>query len=428
MAYIGSKPTNLRTKDREVFTYTSPSTGTTTFSGNDDTSRRLVYNLANNDAVEVYVNGVWLPAADYTATSGTSVVLATGTFAGDIVTIVTYNVVPYNDTVSKTTGGTFTGDITVQGKLNVSGADPEIFLTDTTTGVDHSLDGNSGLGNLYVHVDKNNEGSAPNLITTMQGSEVMRIDSDGNIGLGVTNPDRPLSIKGNADASFTGTGKGSGIMIAPPSSATGYVSLLETNYSNGYNSGTATAKIAAYNNPSSGTNLHFGTSNNWAAGVTNDAMVIDYQGSVDIPSQPFGAAIGTVGSTASFANNVILDYFQQSVARGGMSFSNGGRWTVPKTGLYFVHGRIYTYINSGTAMHVALYVLKNGTTTVTFNQDERSAAETSYSGRMDRNMQITGVIDLAANDYLELQVVLSGSNLDIYRGTAHNNFIVYKLS
>jgi hypothetical protein len=43
--------------------------------------------------VQVYLNGVFLNGTDFTATNGTTVVLATGATAGDIVEVVAYNVV-----------------------------------------------------------------------------------------------------------------------------------------------------------------------------------------------------------------------------------------------------------------------------------------------------------------------------------------------
>ena len=53
--------------------------------------------------VEVYLNGILLNAADYTATSGTAIVLATAASVGDIVDVVAFNI----------TG--FTGGVTVTG-------------------------------------------------------------------------------------------------------------------------------------------------------------------------------------------------------------------------------------------------------------------------------------------------------------------------
>ena len=60
-----------------------------------------------------------------------------------------------------------TQKLEIAGKIQVTSTDPEIFLTDTTTNVDHSIDANSGVGNLFIHVDKNNEGSDPKLIVNV---------------------------------------------------------------------------------------------------------------------------------------------------------------------------------------------------------------------------------------------------------------------
>jgi hypothetical protein len=53
--------------------------------------------------VQVYVNGILLNSADYTATTGTTVVLASAAAAGDIVDVIALNI------------GTFTGNVTVSG-------------------------------------------------------------------------------------------------------------------------------------------------------------------------------------------------------------------------------------------------------------------------------------------------------------------------
>jgi hypothetical protein len=53
--------------------------------------------------VQVYVNGILLDSTDYTATTGTTVVLATAASAGDIVDVIALNI------------GTFTGGVTITG-------------------------------------------------------------------------------------------------------------------------------------------------------------------------------------------------------------------------------------------------------------------------------------------------------------------------
>ena len=78
---------------RTVFQYL-PSAGDTSVSGADANGKTLAF--ADGNYVDVYLNGVKLVnGTDVTITSGTSVVLASGATAGDIVDIVgfgTFNV------------------------------------------------------------------------------------------------------------------------------------------------------------------------------------------------------------------------------------------------------------------------------------------------------------------------------------------------
>ena len=70
------------------YTYTATSSQTT-FTGGDDASTVLAYTAGK---VEVYLNGVRLSPADYTATNGTSVVLGSGATSGDTLNIKAYSV------------------------------------------------------------------------------------------------------------------------------------------------------------------------------------------------------------------------------------------------------------------------------------------------------------------------------------------------
>jgi hypothetical protein len=60
--------------------------------------------------VDVYRNGVMLGSADYTATSGVSVVLANGCTAGDLVEVISFQVSSVLNAV-QSTGGTFSGNV-----------------------------------------------------------------------------------------------------------------------------------------------------------------------------------------------------------------------------------------------------------------------------------------------------------------------------
>ena len=87
MAYIGR---SLGQGVRNRFIYTATA-GQTTFSGSDDNGGTLVY--TDGTYVDVNLNGVELVSGtDYTATSGTSIVLNTGASLNDTLSITVYDV------------------------------------------------------------------------------------------------------------------------------------------------------------------------------------------------------------------------------------------------------------------------------------------------------------------------------------------------
>ena len=114
MPYIGTSPSN---GVRRVHTYTATASQTT-FTGASSEGVTLSY--ADTNYIDVFQNGVLLGSADYTSTSGTSVVLAQGASADDLVVIVVYDVFSVADTVSKANGGTFDSAVTMSGGLRVA--------------------------------------------------------------------------------------------------------------------------------------------------------------------------------------------------------------------------------------------------------------------------------------------------------------------
>ena len=107
MAYIGVSPSN---GVRRVHTYTATASQTT-FSGAGAEGTSLSYKDSN--FVDVYQNGIKLGDADYTSTSGTSIVLAQGASVDDLVVVVVFDVFSVADTVSKADGGTFDNAVTI---------------------------------------------------------------------------------------------------------------------------------------------------------------------------------------------------------------------------------------------------------------------------------------------------------------------------
>ena len=116
MAYIGKQP---GTGVRNRFLYTATA-GQTTFTTSDS---NLALSYSDALYMDVYLNGVLLdPANDYTATSGTSIVLGSGASAGDILEVIVYDVFSvFNNTID--------GNFTVGGDLTV---DTNTLVVDST--------------------------------------------------------------------------------------------------------------------------------------------------------------------------------------------------------------------------------------------------------------------------------------------------------
>lgn len=100
-----------------IYEFTATS-AQTTFSGTDDNGATLGYTALN---IIVSLNGVILDPSDYTASSGTSIVLASGAATGDLLNVYAFASFTVADTVSRANGGTFAAGITVQGNISVTG-------------------------------------------------------------------------------------------------------------------------------------------------------------------------------------------------------------------------------------------------------------------------------------------------------------------
>ena len=112
--YIGTQPySGIRARH----TYTATA-GQTSFSGAGAENVTLTY--ADELYIDVYQNGVKLSPADYTATSGTTVVLAQGASVSDIVEVIKFDAFSVADTVSAKDGGGFGGNISTSGTLAVT--------------------------------------------------------------------------------------------------------------------------------------------------------------------------------------------------------------------------------------------------------------------------------------------------------------------
>lgn len=129
-----------------VFNYTATE-GQTTFTGADDNSATLTYTAPN---LFITLNGVVLEnGTDYTASTGSSVVLTAGATAGDEVNIYAIRAFSVADTVPASTGGTFYGNVTSTGTVTASA-----FVGDGSglTGID-GLPSQTGNAGKYLTTD-----------------------------------------------------------------------------------------------------------------------------------------------------------------------------------------------------------------------------------------------------------------------------------
>ena len=132
MPYIGKSPKN---SVRNRFTYQATA-AQTSFSGSDSNSLTLSY--PDSLYMDVYQNGVLLkPSTDYTATTGTTVVLESSASANDVVEMVVYDVFDVADSYTKTQADTrypFLGNNSII-RTNGATVETDISIDSSTNGL-----------------------------------------------------------------------------------------------------------------------------------------------------------------------------------------------------------------------------------------------------------------------------------------------------
>jgi hypothetical protein len=138
----------------ELYEY-SVTTNQTTFSGSDDNSNTLLYDVGSGtllSSVLVYLNGILLDyGLDYTATTGNSIVLSSAAVSGDLVSI-----------------GAFKHDVNIQGDISLVDNQQLKFGDDDDLRIYH--DGS----NTYI-----NETGTGDLQLQVNGTTVVTMTSDG---------------------------------------------------------------------------------------------------------------------------------------------------------------------------------------------------------------------------------------------------------
>ena len=137
MPYIGKSPSGTGVRTRFLYTATASQT---TFSGAD--TQNLTLSYSDSNFIDVHQNGVLLKIVDdYTATSGTSVVLGTGATADDVIEITVYDIFSVANHVKKS-GDIMTGSLDLNGSELILDSDGDTSITsDTDDQIDIKIGG-----------------------------------------------------------------------------------------------------------------------------------------------------------------------------------------------------------------------------------------------------------------------------------------------
>lgn len=345
MAYIGTQPTKVVSRQSaNVYRYEATA-GQTAFTGADLDNNVLACNPAD---LVVHMNGLRLESTDYTATS-TTVTLTTAATAGDEVTVTSFVTFEVADTYTKTAADdryvNTTGD-TMTGNLGIGATNPEHMLHLKSTGP----------ASIKIEADSDNSNEADNAH--------MEFSQDG---------DRVKTLIGYSDAENA--------------------FKIRSGEING--NGT---EIKMY----TGWNLSD------PASAGNEALTINNVGQTRLSKQPraWMSKTSADSQTVSTSDTSKKVTFGSYTATNGMSFSNtNDRLTVPSTGEgeYFISVMVagsVTTANVGDGIYLS--VQKNGSNM--WGAYSRPIAGIGSSNGEEYTLQDAYVVPLNGSDYLEVLV------------------------
>ena len=261
--------------------------GQTTFSGSDDASNTLSYTLDN---LIVTLNGVVLEnGTDYTATSGTSIVLASGAAVSDELNVIAFKSFTTADMVSKTNGGTFAGAVTFDAGANFGDNDKAQF----------------GAGNdLQIYHDSSNSyvkdaGTGDLLV---QGTQIKLQDASGNDYLrGFTGGAVYLHHAGNTKFETTSSGVSVTGQVIANKGSTGTLATFTDGVATNFTMKTDGNSVGTFGTEAGSTQLAFMVANTEAARFDQNRNLLVGKNSSNIGTA--GSEVTPTYISATRANN-----------------------------------------------------------------------------------------------------------------------------
>ena len=394
MAYIGVSPSN---GVRRVHTYTATASQTT-FSGAGAEGTSLSYKDSN--FVDVYQNGIKLGDADYTSTSGTSIVLAQGASVDDLVVVVVFDVFSAADTVSKADGGTFDGNVTMGGTLAVTGT---TTLTGNATFSGDIIKSTSGTSNFAAGVNAGNSIASGGNYNTVVGDEA---------GTAITTGDQNT---------FVGYASGDAETTGGENTAVGYGSLgSDTTGSratavgrNALATQNLTAELNSYNTAfgwSAGEAVTTGIRNTLIGGSAGDALT----------DADYNTALGynALGADTKGSNSVAIGY-QALMTQNFTSATDAVNTAVGHncgTSITTSKGNALLGANAGDAITTGLYNTCIGTIAGSDITTGEGNVMIGYSAGSYSNDVITG----SGNVFVGAYTVAGGTSDNAANGFGYN--------